>query len=284
MKLNYKSGMILPAINHRMRDDRVAVVSGTVTGLISTFVFNPVDRALYLHISKRRRLFDPANWRKPMHGVTGSLFQKVISYGYYYSMIDIVGSAVKKNIRNEYYHPFATGLVVGTTTSILTNPLNVIRYHQWGNDDLTTRKTMLTLKNNYGYGVLTRGLLASINRDSLFTTIYTFTLPYTRRFSEDNESRFAKFILNAASATVATLASSPFNYLRNVKYRDIPTGENRSSFVVIGNLIQHAYRDDSPVMYIMRRFSVGWGTLRVSLGIGFGQLAYDEISGMIRDK
>merc|ERR1719453_533779 len=65
--------------------------------------------------------------------------------------------------------------------------------------------------------VFTRGMLATVFRDSIFGLIFSL-----RRLvpADDGVARFAA---GASSAAVATVCSSPFNYLRNLSYAQCPS-------------------------------------------------------------
>ena len=69
----------------------VPQISGFLSGIIQTYAFNPIDRALYMHIKHRNKFMDPRNWEsgKLMQGANNALLSRCMSYGYYYTLLDV---------------------------------------------------------------------------------------------------------------------------------------------------------------------------------------------------
>ena len=60
---------------------RAAVLfgAGFAAGVTITGLLNPVDRALFLGVAKKRPFLHPHNWHQPFQGVGQSLISRAIS-------------------------------------------------------------------------------------------------------------------------------------------------------------------------------------------------------------
>jgi hypothetical protein len=93
--------------------------------MTNTIIFNPYDKALYLQVKNNTKFFDRNNWIKPYSGISQSLFHRTISYGLYFPIYDFY----KRN-----------------TTSIMLNPINIIKYNKWNN--IKTKYPLTAQENN----------------------------------------------------------------------------------------------------------------------------------------
>ena len=157
-------------------------ISGICTGVSQTILFNPVDRALYLHMINNTKFINKANWLSPYQGMSNSIISRCISYGYYYTIIDTFNNYTDKYIDNKTTQHIATGILTGMTTSVLINPMNAIKYHSWGNNTRKLTKTMVNMYKNNGFKSFTRGLASTIKRDCTFSTIYTYADPKRKQY------------------------------------------------------------------------------------------------------
>ncbi len=106
--------------------------AGFTTGLSQAVMFQPIDRALYLHVINNKPFLHKCNWLSLWQGLSNVMFSKVISYGAYFHMLDFY-SDVAKNITNKHTS-LISGILTGTTTACLLNPFCSVRYNSWKNE------------------------------------------------------------------------------------------------------------------------------------------------------
>jgi len=58
---------------------------GFITGCISTVLFNPMDRALYLMVKDRKSFFDITVWKHPYLGVRRVLIELCIFFIFFFN-------------------------------------------------------------------------------------------------------------------------------------------------------------------------------------------------------
>ncbi|EPR56595.1 mitochondrial carrier superfamily protein [Toxoplasma gondii GAB2-2007-GAL-DOM2] len=67
---------------------------GILTGAVSSTLFTPFDRALYLSVTARRPIFDRRNWLRPYQGVLNTFTSRAINTGLYYPLESIFTNAL----------------------------------------------------------------------------------------------------------------------------------------------------------------------------------------------
>lgn len=254
---------------------------GVCTGLIQTCIFNPIDRALYLHIKDNNKFLSKSNWTSPYHGVFNALGNRVIQYGFYYNIVDYYLGIFKDHhwFSNNHIQSICAGVATGITTAVLLNPVSCVKYHAWGTD----HKLGYVARDMYktsGLHSFSRGLGTTALRDALFSSMY---LLGKRFLDEKFPDSSLKFMGNVIISCLATIITSPINYIRNIKYASGYISSNPSYSEVMKQLVlnQDVYqgkRDTYKVIrYYFGKFAVGWGTLRVGVGIALGQYIYDSL-------
>lgn len=258
------------------------VVVGISTGLIQTFLFNPIDRALYLHIKDNTNFLAKTNWVNPYHGVFNALGNRVIQYGFYYNIVDWYLQLLKREYPKLGSAPsrIITGVATGVTTAVLLNPISCVKYHAWGTD-LDLRVVARDMYKEAGMRSFARGLGTTAMRDSVFSVLYLLGKRYSDALSTDNKMRF---VTNSLVSCVATIATAPINYVRNMKYARGYKKSNPSARRIYDELLhaQPVYSkqllDVVPIFqYYTHRLAIGWGTLRVGVGIACGQYIFDSL-------
>lgn len=78
-----------------------------------------------------------------------------------------------------------------------------------------------------------------------------------------------------SGALVATILSSPFNYVRNMQYATIMGEKQRGTWFHLNLLVKEAIEEEKPFSFLQRRLRIGWGSLRVAFGMGVGNELYD---------
>lgn len=269
-----------------MNDSIKSSIAGIGTGVLQTILFHPTDRALYLHMINKNKLFCTTNWTNPYHGISNSLFSKCINYGYYFTILEKCTNVAKIYLtpvtRNEFIQSFAIGATVGGTTSIINNPISIVKYIAWSTNDPISRITK-QMYNTHGLKAFYKGLGSTFHRDSIFTTIYSFMKPHTKHIAKDSNVSYPKaleFILNTTVTFVATVISSPLNYSRNMQYKAAMDMRSLGIIRTLRDLEQDVIKIKGFVGKFnctMVRLGVGWGTLRTAVGTGCGQFIYDII-------
>lgn len=121
--------------------------------------------------------------------MSGALLQKIVSYGYYYSLIDIAKRRTDVMNVSEISKAMIVGVGVGTTTSLFTNPISVIKYHQWGNENYKIVDVASKIKQKYGMRGFMIGIIPSFYRNSIFTTIYILCKPRIYQYADNTENK-----------------------------------------------------------------------------------------------
>jgi len=258
------------------------VIIGVSTGLIQTFLFNPIDRALYLHVKDNTSFLAKSNWLSPYHGVFNALGNRVIQYGFYYNIVDWNLKTVTELFPQcgITCSRIIAGVATGVTTSVLLNPVSCVKYHAWGTD-LELRVVARNMRKEAGLGSFTRGLGTTAVRDSVFTVLYLVGKKYADDWSPSNG---VHFLTNSAISCMATIITAPINYIRNMKYSKGYQNNNPSVSHIYRDLVNQqcpykTYKDVVPIIrYYTHRLAIGWGTLRVGVGIASGQYIFDYLT------
>jgi hypothetical protein len=126
------------------------------------------------------------------------------------------------------------------------------------------------------------GSAATIQRDLIFGGFYALTRHeqalLLRLFGEDAKpSKVRDFGVNVFAASVATVLSSPMNYVRVVHYATPPDVKPATATDILKDLLRSAKRRHTTfdrLAYIQTRLRIGWGTARVGFGMGFSSTLY----------
>lgn len=275
---------------------KVSVYSGLVSGAFCAGFFNPWDRGLYLSIKHHRPFLSAANFTQPFQGVYQAIFQRALSWGSYYIVQGEMNSfkpiMVDKWHLQPFYVQMAIGFSAGSVSACINNPLSVIKYHTWGQDDRRFFGSLMEHWRDGGVHSFTKGLRSTVMRDITFGVMYEesryMLLGVTSGLlatSNENDRLISpinlKFGVNMISAGFATIMSSPFNFVRNMHYAT-PVTEKPKSFT---GILKQLYVDSlqqptllNQVGFFRQRLRIGWGTARVAAGMAVGQMVYDQVS------
>lgn len=246
------------------------IFNGLITGGISTVLFNSLDRALFLMVKENKPILTASLWRHPYQGVTNAIYGRVIGYGIFFSLSDIYRDFFK----DKTTHPTLCGsLATATTTVLLCQPVNVMKMYQWNHHvpgAFISSGTQLISK--YGWKVMFKGFYPACVRDGIFASTY---IGLSEKLNPDKY-----FTVNLAIASMATTISSPANYYRNRQFfnfddRKIPLRKT------VRELIDETKTKEGlvpKIQYVVhKRLNIGWGTLRVGLGIALANKIYDYL-------
>lgn len=235
-----------------------SIKSGFVVGIIQTVIWTPIDKALYLSVLNKNSLLSKENWIKPYHKINNALLSKIISNGLYYPLMNFYNDIFQKQIKNKYHIDLLTSISTGITTGILLNPINLVRYISWNNNNIT-------IKDIFKKSKFIPGLQSIIIRDIIFSIIY---------ISNKNDS----FYWNTYIVCIANISSSPFNYIKNIKY----TNYDKKITIIeiykeLFNNINQKKSLKHKINFFCNQMCIGYGTIRIAISFSFGQMIYNKI-------
>jgi len=121
------------------------------------------------------------------------------------------------------------------------------------------------------YGILSffRGIHYTFIRDALFSTIFfKLSEKYNKKKSLFNDTIYA---------SLATIISSPINYYRSAMYFNF--NDNPTFYHITEELLNDIKKNkDKKIYYLLHnKFNIGFGTLRVGIGIAVSKKIYEII-------
>jgi hypothetical protein len=273
----------------RQREAYVKTCAGVASGACIAGVFNPWDRALYLSIAHGRPFLSRANFVNPYQGFHQSFVQRIVSSGLYFPLEDMFTDPCQKF---SPAHPrLAVGLAgsfAGALNAVIMNPLAAVKYQTWGDIRGTQGGNFVVVASEMwrqgGLNPFVKGITSTLARDMTFGGVFAF-LRY--RFSKDRErDPWSRFVSDCTAGLAATTVSSPFNYVRNIKYATPPSDEPASGPTILKTLFGRAYKRHRryglsfALRYLQHCFRIGWGTLRVGVGMALGAQIYTGLLNM----
>ncbi|HSW70516.1 MAG TPA: hypothetical protein VLH77_00880 [Gammaproteobacteria bacterium] len=267
-------------------------LSSLSTGVITTGIFNPMDRALYLAIIKKRPLWVKANFVSPYQGCLSAMGQKSIFGSLYYitqdqAKIHLQPYLLTQLHSGEVVANIGVGCFAGSIHAIFSNPLNSVKYQTWGDDEACYLKTAQKMWKMKQLEPFIRGTRATIYRGITFGSIYEVLRNLLRQKLNPEETQKPQnklmtvdFAANTTSAILSTIAASPFNYARNIQYK-MPLQQPAPT---VKEILISTHKESktqnktllSRINFFSKTFQLGWGTVRVGVGIATGQIIFDE--------
>jgi hypothetical protein len=110
----------------------VLLASGFSAGVCVAGVLNPVDRALFLSIAKRRPFLDPCNWRRPFQGIWQSLVGRAISSGLWFPLERLASQWIRETRLPPALAAAAAGQAAGLANACLLAPFSFVKFQTWG--------------------------------------------------------------------------------------------------------------------------------------------------------
>lgn len=148
------------------------------------------------------------------------------------------------------------------------------------------------------------GIKATVSRDVIFGGVFAMLrhimADYCHKRQWTHQTGEVPFVVNMTSACIATVLSSPMNYVRNVHYSAPPEQPPKRVITILNELYErstHEYfgickRDGSnsarnliygriqQFRFLQRRLRIGWGTARVGVGMAFSSKLYSLCSSV----
>mmetsp|Transcript_43188 Transcript_43188/g.78555 ORF Transcript_43188/g.78555 Transcript_43188/m.78555 type:complete len:298 (+) Transcript_43188:85-978(+) len=255
-------------------EDYSPFISGFLAGMSVTAALHPWDRALYLSVIRDTPFLSRVNWQNPYGGLSQTLVGRSVSSGLYFPLEQMCSQAIGSNIIGGQTASVIIGLVL--------NPLNLVKYQCWGQEQYTSFKaTALKLYGDAGPLVFLRGAMPTMIRDGIFGVCFGCRKSFQRDGEGNEPMNFAVAVLCAA---LGTTLSSPFNYIRNLAFAEPSWMELESMkskraywdrvWMEMLNDVRAQDTIGQAVRCLQARFRLGWGTLRVAVGMGLTDQAF----------
>ena len=242
---------------------------GLTTGLIQAAVFNPYDRAMYLCIQSNRPFLSRANWslRESFVGVLPSVLQRAVSSGLYFPLEQVARIKLKNAWENHGKVDAVAGVISGAATGFITAPINAAKFDQWrGTSSQSAADSARSVYRQQGLRGLMRAAPVTVVRDVSFG----MTFSYLRHRHDSG------LLSNISAALIATVISSPFNYVRLRQYA--ANGAQPTTLSILSQVsreLQSMPTITDRMRFIFKSFNIGWGALRVGLGMGISSQIFD---------
>lgn len=145
-------------------------MAGLFVGVLLAGAFNPIDKALYLSVVKRRPFLTRNNFNRPFEGLAQAMAQRTLSAGLYYPLYDfwlpVVRRVLSEEDRKQSVLPsIVSGILTGATSGALLNAMSVVKYHNWGSSSYSQYGVFVQAYRMYkkgGIGFFHNGIYATI--------------------------------------------------------------------------------------------------------------------------
>ena len=122
------------------------------------------------------------------------------------------------------------------------------------------------------------GTTATVLRDFTFGGTFALLRHEIRNYlKESYDIKKFSFLIDLIAGSIATLMSSPMNYVRNINYAIPPDKPNMCAYTILNNLYNEnktLITTKQRIFHIQEKLKIGWGTARVGCGMAFGSIAY----------
>lgn len=148
---------------------------------------------------------------------------------------------------------------------------------------MNTFQTAVSMFKKGGLRPFFLGSFATINRDLIFGAVFALIRHEVlfSYFGDNHPTRSGSILINMLAGSIATILSSPLNYVRNIHY-SIPPGQlSQSAYHTLLALYQASLQEPTffaQLSYLQRRLRIGWGTARVGCGMAFSATVYETCS------
>ena len=220
---------------------------------------------------------------------------------------------------------FLAGNTAGAVSGVVLNQLTAIKYASWDAEHgfLSTAQRMW---REGGIRPFMKGIVPTVLRDTIFGGVFALTKEgcargirsvqrRARRVSREEKEHSAAsssavtaaslvqsvsaftmhntktvdFVSSLLAGAAGTIASSPFNYVRNIKYgwpaSDTPPSALRILSDLGGECGQRTREGGwgQGAMHLQDRLRIGWGTARVAVGMAVGYEIYELVKHGLDD-
>ena len=157
-------------------------MAGLFVGVLLAGAFNPVDKALYLSVVKRRPFLTWRNFHRPFEGLAQAMAQRTLSAGLYYPLYDTWRSVTytafpQEKRENSVLPSVVSGILTGASSGALLNAMSVVKYHNWGSSAYSQYGVFVQAHRMYkkgGFGFFHNGIWATICVSCSFVAWFLF--------------------------------------------------------------------------------------------------------------
>lgn len=269
---------------------KIDVASGLLTGMASSGLFSPWDRALFLSVVNKRSFLTMENFKSPYHGLSQSIFQRAISGGIYYTLQSQLNAHLYPVLlhqmgASESVAQFCVGLSAGSISGVITNSISAIKYYTWSHASRSLSASIQQMHAAGGYRPFVKGTSATMARDMVFGGTYELLRKFI--YAKMNETRMnkkidevsLKFMCNIVAASFATTLSGPLNYVRSIQYATPPEDVSPTigtALTTVWNESKTSCQTSSDrFRFFRQRLNLLPGAARTTAGIVVGQTLFD---------
>ena len=201
---------------------------------------------------------------------------------------------------------FMAGNSAGAVSGAVLNGLTAIKYASWESERGGFSSTARAMWRQGGVRPFMKGIVPTVLRDTLFGGVFALSKEGCARalrglqrraasqqppsvvarslyaFTQHN-TKSVDFLSSLIAGALGTVVSSPFNFVRNIKYgwpaADTPPSASR----ILQQLADEARRRrrqgglQAALSHLQDRLRIGWGTARVAVGMAVGYEIYDLV-------
>jgi hypothetical protein len=261
-------------------------LAGLVSGLSNAGLFNWYDKALYESMKHNRPFLHLDNFRNPWQGFQAAIVGRVLSYGMFFPIAESCENFYKSYSDNPEIVRFLSSQSTGMLICLPLAPISAIKYRMWGSHHGYI-DTSIKMYHHGGMVPFFQGIVPTLWRDCCWASAFVFTkhhgveLVRSFDFGEGSYAALIKSSCEFSAVTmagmIATAASSPFNYVRNLVYSSHHSKKIPGVWKSIGILFCEArtQREMSYFGFLQHRLNVGFGTARVAIGMAVSNKIYE---------
>mmetsp|Transcript_55554 Transcript_55554/g.104235 ORF Transcript_55554/g.104235 Transcript_55554/m.104235 type:complete len:282 (+) Transcript_55554:116-961(+) len=257
--------------------------AGLIAGLVNAAGFNWYDKGLYEAIKHKRPFLSWKNFQNPWQGFHAAVAGRILSYGFWFPLADSFGTFYTDKLDPDHFHPDLVRVIASQSTSAVLcvplAPISSVKYRMWGSNHgyLAISKSMW---RTGGVACFFHGVAPTLCRDGTWAATFSLTrhraLAWSRESSlNPTERQVVEFSLVTAAGGAATILSSPFNYARNAVYSCHPPATPPTTWAALRILAREVASHQTPIHFLQQRLGVGWGTLRVAVGMSVSSSVYE---------
>lgn len=268
-----------------------------MSGIVQAVIFHPWDRALYLSQTKRRKFTNMLNWRDPFQGLPATLALRILTASIFFPLEEGITPIAENTLGAGGFAHFVSGNIAGGVSAVVLNPIQAVRYRTFSlvnSNQLALRKdtffrTARDMAQTGGITPFLKGINPTLGRDLVFGGLFTLLRrSFADKFvdKEADNVRLIRFACDVTAAAIATTASSPFNYARNIMYATPSSAPSQKTFAIVGKLLANASRRPTLALqarYLQQNLKIGAATFRVALSMAMAASTYDLMKQLIGD-
>jgi hypothetical protein len=171
---------------------------------------------------------------------------------------------------------FFAGTLAGCGNALILNPISAVKYKTWSRDvNRGMLNEIVSMFRQGGLRPFLNGLQPTILRDVSFGGVYTYLRLELQWAGVPPDYQW---VSNMMAAGIATVVSGPFNLARNEQYAVRSFQKAPTIAQVLAGFIKEVKEIPSTFEkchHIQSRLRIGYGTLRVAVGMAFGHHVYD---------